>query len=250
MNYRGIVAYRGSAYKGFQRQKSLQSIQGTLEDVISELLGEKALIHGAGRTDAGVHAHGQGFSFKTEKTIADVEHFAFAMNRLLPRDIFVVSLEKASDSFDARHSVCGKVYSYRFNWGPRDPLQEGLLTQLERPSFDYEKFMAAMLLYKGRHNFQNFTTKSLDKDGFVRDITSVEFTYDPSRSEASVSLAANGFMTYMVRLMVGTAFRVALGALSLEEVASIIGASERKIVSYKAPPEGLYLEKVIYEPVD
>jgi tRNA pseudouridine38-40 synthase len=245
MNYCGVVSYLGTGYKGFERQKDYPTIQGKLETALSQLCGEETLIHGAGRTDAGVHARGQTFSFQTSE-IKDLSAFVYALNRLLPGDIAVKSLRAVPESFDARHSAKGKVYSYSFHYGPRDPLANEEF-QLEWPHFSFPDFISCMKLYEGTHNFMNFTPKAEDKDHFIRTIDSVSFAYNAKSAHMVVTLKGNGFMTYMVRILVGVAFKVAMGKMNLKEVSDLLSPSERKIVSFKAPAEGLCLEEVIYE---
>ncbi|MBR3674989.1 MAG: hypothetical protein IKN69_02470 [Bacilli bacterium] len=101
-----------------------------------------------------------------------------------------------------------------------------------------------MRLFIGEHDFKNFTPKPVDKDNFIRDI--LEMTFDLNEGHMRVTLTANGFMTYMVRTMVGVAMRVGEGKMTLEEVKKSLDAKERKIISFKADPSGLCLEDVIY----
>jgi tRNA pseudouridine38-40 synthase len=244
MRYCGVLSYFGQAYKGFERQKDYPTIQGKLEGALSQLAGKEVMIHGAGRTDAGVHAKGQTFSFDFDP-IADLSAFVHALNRLLPGDIVVLSLREVEPTFDARHSSVGKVYSYSFHYGQRDPLALEEF-QLEWPHFSFPLFISCMKLYEGTHNFMDFTSKSEDKDHFVRTIEAIRFVYDEKGGHMKVILRGNGFMTYMVRIFVGVAFKVAIGKLSLDEVKQLLDPSERKIISYKAPAEGLCLEEVIY----
>lgn len=243
MKYLGVVKYLGAAYKGFERQKNLPSIQGSLEKALSSLLGRPTTIHGAGRTDAGVSARGQAFSFATAKKAEDLPSFLHSFNCLLPKDIVVLSLVEVKDSFDARHSAKGKVYSYSFHVGARDPLPS-VEYQLELPHFDFDLFEKAMSLYQGEHDFRDFTTKPLDKDNFIRKIDRIDFSLVDNHMK--VTLEANGFMTYMVRILVGVAFRVGEGKMSLEEVRALLRPQKRKILSFKADPKGLVLEEVLY----
>jgi tRNA pseudouridine38-40 synthase len=243
MKYLGVVQYLGSAYKGFERQKDYPSIQGSLEKALSSLWGHPETIHGAGRTDAGVSAKGQTFSFSGDKTLEDPISFVRSLNCLLPKDIVVLSLVEVADSFDARHSAKGKVYSYSFHVGKRDPFRSAEC-QLENPVFDFSLFEQAMNLYLGTHDFRDFTTKASDKDGFIRRIDRLDFSLLDNHMK--VTLGANGFMTYMVRIMVGMAFRVAEGKMPLEEMKALLQPEKRKILSFKADPKGLVLEEVIY----
>jgi tRNA pseudouridine38-40 synthase len=244
MKYLAKVSYLGLAYKGFEKQKNYPTIQGKLETALAFYLGTETPIHGAGRTDAGVSAAGQTFSFSTPKTL-DLSEAIHALNRLLPSDITIKDLKEVPESFDARHSSHAKVYSYALHYGPRDPFD---LTefQMEWPNFSFEAYQACLKLYEGTHNFMNFTTKPEDKDHFIRTISPIIFEEDKEKHRFKVTLRGNGFMTYMVRIMVGVAFKVALGKLTLEDVSDLLNPSVRKIVSYKAPAEGLMLEEVIY----
>jgi tRNA pseudouridine38-40 synthase len=244
MKYCGVLSYCGRAYKGFERQKDYPTIQGKLEAALSQICGDNVEIHGAGRTDAGVNARGQTFSFESQP-IKDLSAFVHALNRLLPGDIAVLSLREVPASFDARHSSYGKIYSYAFHYGERDPLSLNEF-QLEWPHFSFDAFIACMKLYEGEHNFMDFTPKAEDKDHFIRHIDSVKFVYDRTGAHMKVILQGNGFMTYMVRILVGVAFKVAMGKMSLDEVKSLLNPQERKMISYKAPAEGLCLEEVLY----
>lgn len=118
--------------------------------------------------------------------------------------------------------------------------------QLEYPHFDFEAYKEALLLFKGKHDFKDFTTKPEDKDSFIRDIVDIHFD-ELKDGHLKVYFRGNGFMTYMVRIMVGAALKVGLGKMSLEEIKSHLDDSKRRIISYKAPAEGLCLEEVIYE---
>lgn len=243
MNYLLTIAYNGSKYYGFEKQKKYPSIQEEVERALSAFLGYKMTIHGSGRTDKGVHAHNQKCNFKPKDPIKDLDYCVFALNRLLPKDIFIKSIELKDDGFDSRHSAAKKIYSYSFHFGKRDPFA---LTeyQLEQKNFDFSLFEKAMRLYLGTHDFKNFTPKPIDKDNYIREIQ--EMYFDLKDNHMKVTLIANGFMTYMVRTMVGVAFRVGIGKMTLEEVEANLNPKERKILSYKADPMGLCLEDVIY----
>ena len=244
MKYFGIVSYNGKNYYGFEKQKEYPSIQGKLEEILSSLLDHKITIHGAGRTDKGVSAKGQTFSFVSNKEISSLETFRKALNRLLPKDIYVSLLKEVDSSFDARHSSCGKMYSYSFHYGERNPLSE-LEYQMEFPNFSIDRFKECLNLLLGEHDFKNFTSKPHDVDNFIRTIKSIDI--EENNGHVRVLFKGNGFMTYQIRIMMGVAFRVALGRMALEDVTKNLNAKERKIISFKADPIGLCLEEVFYE---
>ena len=241
--YFGVVRYKGTAYSGFQRQSNRISVQGELERVLSFLLGEDIAIAGAGRTDAGVHANGQTFTFDSPKPLK--ESFLGKANRLLPKDIEILSLCPCDPSFHARHSSCGKKYVYRLLPLGRKPFEVDTLAQIQRTDFDASLFIKAIVVYAGKHNFQNFTSKSEDVDGFIRNITVAKA--ESRGDEILVTFEGNGFMTYQVRLMVGAAIKVAIRQLTIEDLIASLEAKQRKVLTYKAPAEGLYLEEVYYE---
>ena len=241
--YFGVVAYKGTNYSGFQRQSSRPSVQGEIERVLSFLIGKEITIAGAGRTDAKVHASGQTFTFDCPKTLKN--DFVYKANRLLPKDIEILSIVPCDISFHARHSSCGKRYRYRFLPDGKQVFEVDTLAQLRRNDFCYERFVSAIRLYLGTHNFQNFTTKAEDVDGFVRTIDKAQVSKDGEVVE--VVFEGNGFMTYQVRIMVGVALKVALHQLELDDVSAALHSSTRKTLSFKAPPEGLFLDKVFYE---
>jgi tRNA pseudouridine38-40 synthase len=248
MKYLAKVAYLGANYKGFERQKSFPSIQGELERSLGYLFSQETLIHGAGRTDAGVNAHGQTFSFLGPDSLEEGPFLA-AMNHLLPKDIAVLSLQAVPASFDARHSAQGKIYSYSFHLGLRDPLSSQTIYQVPYPQIDLALFASCLSLYEGEHDFRDFTPKASDPEGFVRTLAKPLFSFDEKTGIGVVVIAGSGFMTYMVRTLVGVAFKVALKKMTLAEVSGLLAPKERKILSYKAPTEGLCLEEVIYESI-
>lgn len=246
MKYLGVVSYCGNAYSGFERQKDKTTIQGTLEKELSFLLGTPTGIKGAGRTDGKVNAEGQTFSFEA-KPIENVGRFLDALNRLLPRDIEMLGLYPVPDSFDARHSCCGKRYRYRFSYGSKMPFETATVAYIgNRTDFDENAFLEAIRLFEGEHRFHNFTTKKDDKDDFVRFVHIESASVDVERRQGEVTFVANGFMTYMVRFLVGAAFKAAFHAVTIPFLKERLDSPERRIISFKAPPEGLTLLEVLY----
>ena len=245
MKYAAKVEYFGLNYAGFQRQKNDKSIQGELETTLSSLLNQEILIHGAGRTDAGVSASGQVISFSCNKDISDLEDFRFHWNCVLPPDISISKMAAVAESFDARHSCVGKRYRYVFSIGEKHPLNYGRVAYLGKRSFDEEQFESALHLFEGKHRFHNFTTKKEDKDAFVRDLAPIIMTRE--NDVYTVILRSNGFMTYQIRFMVGAALKAAFHAITLDEIQRRLDEPNRDILPYKAPAEGLVLEEVIYE---
>lgn len=242
--YKAIISYDGRLYKGFQKQPGKVTIQGELERTLSYLLGEKIHIHGAGRTDAGVSAAGQVISFKRNKPIADLNKAKYVWNRLLPSDIYCRFFEAVPDDFDARHSAIKKVYSYSFSYRDRNPLHP-FVAPLQVKGFDYPLFVKAMGIYEGKHDFKNFTTKKEDKDSFIRELSILSI--EEQDGVVKVRLMSNGFMTYMVRMLIASAWKVAIKKFSLEFLQNHLDSEDRDILSFKSDPRGLLLEEVIYD---
>lgn len=242
MKAMGIIQYDGAGFLGFQSQKKGRTVEGCLEKALEILFNEPVNIHGAGRTDTGVSAKGQTFSFvlPTERNLTNL---LVSLNRLLPKDVYVISLKEVPDSFDARHSAKGKHYSYSLHYGKRDPFAK-FEWQLEVPGFDPSLFKKAILLMKGKHDFSSFTAKGEDPHDFVRTIERIEI--EENDDHIRVDFYGDGFMRYMVRIIVGTAVKCAYKKVTIEEVASALDNAERKPFSFLADPCGLVLEEVFY----
>ena len=246
MKLAAIVSYSGERFYGFQRQRELRTVQSVLEETISRFYGKETLLKAAGRTDIGVHAKGQVISFIATPHF-DLEGDRRAINRLLPEDVSLRRLVEVPDSFDARHSSVGKVYRYTFLINERDPLRCKKIAQLSRDDFDFDAFLQALRQFEGKHNFQNFTTKPEDKDGFIRTIQPIDVERGEEGNLVEVTLRSDGFMRYQIRLMMGAAIRVAIHRLKCSDIAHALEQAERSIVPYKAPAEGLCLMEVLYE---
>ena len=245
MKYAAKVEYFGLNYAGFQRQKNKPSVQGTIEEALSSILNDDIKIHGAGRTDAGVSASGQVISFETEKELLELEDFRFHLNMVLPDDISISGIKEVDQDFDARHSCMGKVYRYRFSIGDKHPLLYGRVSYLGNRFFDEQAFRDALRLFEGEHRFHNFTTKKEDKDDFIRNVQPI--LVEKENDNYSLLFSSNGFMTYQIRFMVGAALKAGFHKITIEEIKDRLESGERNILPYKAPAEGLLLEKVIYE---
>lgn len=244
-NYFCVVSYLGAAYYGFERQKNHPTIQGKIEECLEAILHEKISINASGRTDAMVNAKGQTFSFRSSSSLLnDKSRFLYAMNRVLPGDISILSIREMNESFHARFSAKQKTYSYSLHIGEKDPFLCYEVAMLGERNFDFSLFQAACLLFLGKHCFQDFTPKSEDGFLFYREIYDVSFSSDDFAFR--VNFTGDGFMRYQVRTMVGAAIKVALGKMTLNDLRERIDSKERRILSYKAPAEGLCLEKVFY----
>jgi len=245
MRYLAITSYRGTSYCGWQKQtvSKLPSIEESIEKVISRILSTDIKIYGSGRTDAGVHALGQTFHFDSPKEL-DIYKFSHSMNELLPDDIRILSLKAVEDIFHARFNAKAKTYIYKIkNSKVSDPFSNDLEYTLSQP-LNIEKMVEASKLFIGEHNFQNFTSKDEDDANFVRNIFDIKITKE--NDNIVILMTGDGFMRYMVRMIVGNLIQVGLGKISKEHIEKELANFDRKPSSHKAPAQGLYLKEVIY----
>lgn len=243
MRYKAIVEYNGTNYQGWQRQPDYLSVQESIEKCLSRLLDTSITIYSSGRTDAGVHAKGQVFHFDSEE-IKDINKFLYSLNRILPNDINILSLEKVDDNFNARFNVKDKTYEYKIAFSAKQPFMNDTCYCCPYPT-DVNKVINALKLFEGKHNFQDFTSKEEDEKNFVREIYSI--TIILKENFLTIQITGDGFMRYMVRDIVGTSLAYGQGYIDLAFIKyHLQECKEREIVKYKAPAQGLYLIKVRY----
>ena len=243
MKILGICSYKGTNYYGWQKQVGFISVQSKIEEVLSQIYDTAITITGSGRTDAGVHAYKQYFHFVTEKD-KDLKQLTYAMNKMLPEDIHILSLEKVADDFHARYNAKRKIYEYDILLKNKEVFNYDL-AYLYPMDLDIDLLKEALKLFEGEHNYQDFTSKEEDEGNFIRTIYSIEVKQD--KDLIKIRFEGNGFMRYQIRNMVGSAIAVA----NKKEDISFIkyhldGNKKREIIAYKAPAMGLYLVDVIY----
>ena len=243
MKILGICSYKGTNYYGWQKQVGFISVQSKIEEVLSQIYDTAITITGSGRTDAGVHAYKQYFHFVTEKN-KDLKQLTYAMNKMLPEDIHILSLEKVDDDFHARYNAKRKIYEYDTLLKNKEVFNYDL-AYLYPMDLDINLLKDALKLFEGEHNYQDFTSKEEDEGNFVRTIYSIEVNKE--NDLVKIRFEGNGFMRYQIRNMVGSAIAVA----NKKEDISFIkyhleGNKKREIIAYKAPAVGLYLVDVIY----
>lgn len=242
MRILAVCEYDGTSYAGWQYQPDQVSVQETIERAISQIRNTPTKIFGSGRTDAGVHALGQTFHFDIEEE-RDLEKFRHSINCVLPKDIRVKSLKVVPSDFHARLSAKEKTYRFVINLKEQSAFSDKY-EQVSDGKLDIKEMKKCAKLFEGKHNFQNFTTKEEDEDNFVRNIYRIiidEFDY-----HLHITFTGDGFMRYMVRLIVGTLIQVGKGKLSVKDVDEILYKKERLPVSYKAEAKGLFLLEVKY----
>ena len=238
------IAYDGTRYNGWQRQENTeQTIQGKLEQLISRMTGETIEIQGSGRTDRGVHAHGQVANFHTD-TRMTTEEMRTYMNEYLPMDIAILDVRDAAERFHSRLHVKRKTYCYHI-WNSEVPnvFFRKYSYQIAEP-LDLEAMKKAAELLLGTHDFKSFCSKKKTKKSTVRMIESIKICKEGD--EIVLTYKGNGFLYNMVRILTGTLIEVGHGEREPEEIPSIIKAQDREKAGFTAPAQGLFLERVDY----
>ncbi len=236
-----IVSYDGTNYHGWQRQNKLPSIQATIEDSLQRLNnGVFISIHGASRTDQGVHALAQVFHFDCDLDIP-IERMALAINTYLPPDIFIVSAERVNDSFHARKSATCKTYEYRLRLNEYAPL-ERYTKGFAKGTFNLVTMQKELSSIVGTHSFESLT-QDADYDTFERNI--YEASIIPTDDGLLLTVSGSGFLRHMVRILMGTLLDIGSG--KTKSMQELLARKDRTLAGIKVGPEGLYLIKVMYE---
>jgi len=243
--FKAVVEYDGTAYHGWQLQKDLPTIQGQMEKALERILGISTRVHGAGRTDAGVHAVGQVAHF-----IADWSHpstdLLRACNAMLPQDITVRSLEHAADDFHARHSAHSKAYVYRIlNVPLRSPLLRFYSWHIPY-LLDSDLMQVATTHLAGSHDFAAFGAPTDGTPSTVREVLRARWDIDHDDGLLQFTICATGFLRYMVRSLVGTLVFVGRRKIRPEDFMKILESRDRSKSGPTAPPHGLCLKSVEY----
>lgn len=244
MNYKLTIQYDGSRYDGWQKQgNTTNTIQGKLEGVLSRLVEGPVEVHGAGRTDAGVHALGQTASVKLPGNLPP-EQVRDYLNSYLPEDIAVTEVEQAEDRFHARLSAKGKVYRYEIRLGTvGDVFRRKYQYRVAEP-LDVTAMRAAAKTLTGTHDFRAFCSNKKYKKSTVRTVSAIDIAVDDT--DMSITFRGNGFLYNMVRIMTGTLLEVGLGLSYAEEMEEILVSRDRARAGKTAPAQGLTLVQVEY----
>ena len=239
-----IVEYDGTNYAGWQRQLNALAVQQVLEEALSRLTGQRVVVHGASRTDAGVHALGQSCHFDTLSRIP-ADKFSYAVNTLLPPDIRVRASREVSPDFHARFSTVGKRYRYLFY----DDRHAGALNRFTHAHSIYPLNDALMRAEAGTligtHDFAAFAASG----SVVKDTVRTIWRADVTRSGHDVQLIVegSGFLYNMVRIIAGTLRDIGSGKLAPGALRRAIDTGDRLDLGVTAPAHGLTLMEVFYD---
>ncbi len=232
------VAYDGTDYCGWQIQNNGPTVEGELNRALSELTGERIVVIGASRTDAGVHGRGNVAVFDTDSPIPP-DRIAYALNGKLPEDVVVVKSEEVRPDWHPRRCDSVKTYEYRIlNQEMPDPVRRRDTWHVSFP-LDVDRMREAAEYLKGEHDFKSFCSAQSEVENTVRTI--YELTIEREENLITITVRGNGFLYNMVRIIAGTLMGAGRGAYPPERVKEMLEAKEREKAGMTAPPQGLTL---------
>jgi tRNA pseudouridine38-40 synthase len=239
------VAYDGSAFAGWQSQTHGKTVQDELERAVHRISGRRTRIHGAGRTDTGVHALAQCAHFDLLDRRLSPTQWTKALNASLPGTIRILRCRYVSQDFHARFSAKGKTYRYRIWTGPiLPPLEVNRAWHIQKP-LNLDLLAAAAKTFVGKHDFAAFAAnRGKKEESTVRTIWSVSVR--KRGSVVSIEISGNGFLYKMVRLIVGALAQVALEKEELSKMNADLKSGRVTGPRLAAPGKGLYLLKMWY----
>lgn len=249
VKFKLVIAYDGTAYEGWQVQKTGTGVQEKIEHALAKLFPSKPRLHSSSRTDTGVHALGMVAHFEVPGGECKMTRrkLALALNAWLPEDIRVVSAARATEKFHARFDAKGKQYRY-FVWNhpAMNPLIRGTAWHVPKP-LDLRAMRAAAPFFVGKHDFKSFAAnRNYEMESTARTLTRCEFK--KKGPLLTFIIEGDGFLYKMCRGIVGTIVQVGLGKFPADEIKQMLAQKDRRVAGMTAPAHGLVLWKVFYSP--
>jgi tRNA pseudouridine38-40 synthase len=237
------IEYDGTAYNGWQRQRTGDGVQARVESALTEVANEKIDVCCAGRTDTGVHASGQVVHFDTNSERSD-RSWILGANTNLPDDVAVTWAHPVEDEFHARFSATARSYRYVIrNCLVRSALDRHRAWWVYQ-SLDADRMHVAAQDLLGRHDFSAFRAAGCQASTAIREITSIAVARDGEKVVLDVT--ANAFLQHMVRNITGTLVAIGIGDESVASLSTVLASKDRKKGGVAAPPHGLTLIDVAY----
>lgn len=248
--YKLTLCYDGHAFHGFEKQPRQRTVQGRIEEALAKMTkGKRVIVHGCGRTDAGVHAYDQVIHFDYPGNKIPAHNMQMALNSMMPRDMLFTDCAIVDDSFHAQYSIKGKWYRYIVsNEHFVNPFKRYYTGHYPYP-IDVKKMQEAAQDLLGKHDFTSFAASGGQIKNKVRTIYYVKITPKPEQKEVVFDFIGNGFLYNMVRIMVGALLEIGRGTRPVHDLPRVIAAKDRNQVRYTAPASGLYLYRVFYSAV-
>ena len=237
------LAYKGTAYHGWQIQENAHTVQAEINEKISTLLGEQINVVGCGRTDAGVHAREFYAHFEVEKPIKwKPADFVFKLNRFLPRDIAVYLLKEVPNDLHARFSATSRTYRYYISQR-KDPFSHDL-------SMEYTGHLNLEAMQEAAsylNDYTDFTSFSkLHTQTTTNNCSIKEAFWTNENNYLIFTITADRFLRNMVRAIVGTLLEIGKGKMKAADIKAVIEARDRSLAGFSVPAQGLFLEQVSY----
>ena len=238
------LEYDGGPFVGWQRQALGDSVQQTLEQAIGKMTGETVAVHGAGRTDAGVHALGMAAHVDIAKTLT-AHRLREGVNALVrPAPVSVLEVEPVADDWHARFSCTGRRYFYRILSRRAPPaVERGRVWHIASP-LDVAAMAEGAAHLIGTHDFTTFRSVHCQSDSPVKTLD--ELRLERSGDEVHIHAAARSFLHHQVRSMTGCLAMVGRGQWRPDDIAAALAARDRAALGLNAPPQGLYFAEAIY----
>ena len=243
--YQILIEYAGSNFRGWQVQKKGKTVQGLIQEKISRLLKKKITIYGAGRLDSGVHASEQSAHFDFDRGIIKKDKFLKSINYFLRKDnIAILALKKKSENFHARFSAKMRIYNYIIINRLSEPALEKNRSWHVIKKLDLSLMRIGAKKFIGTKDFSTFRASSCRAISPVKTMKLVKIK--SSKNKINIEFRSQSFLQQQVRSMVGCLKYVGERRWSLKKLENVIKSKERALCAPPAPPEGLYLTKVIY----
>ena len=250
MNFKLTIQYDGTDFHGWQMQGELRTVQGELSRALSQIEGRDVVVHGSGRTDAGVHAEGQVASVDLQKQLTP-EKLRAAINGNVGKDVRVMDAKVVTPDFHARYSALEKTYLYRLLNGPVISPFWLRYAHHEARALDLERMRQSAALFLGTHDWTAFSSAQSDSETKTRTITCLNINrrWDERAgcSIVEMTMSADGFLRYMVRSIAGSLLAAGRSEMDAELIERAINEGDRSLAGATAPACGLTLLSVRYE---
>ena len=232
------IEFSGAQYRGWQTQQpGVITVQETIETVLSKIANEPIMLHGAGRTDAGVHATNMVAHFDTS-AVRKLDGWLLGSNSQLPKDISIQWIKAMDDEFHARFKAQARRYRYVvYNHPSRPALLHQQVTHIYSP-LNVEKMILAAKKFEGTHNFESFRAAACQSNQPVRHVKHCRLIRHGAY--LVLDIQADGFLHHMVRNIMGCLLEIGQGMYEVDHIDDIFAAEDRKAAGITAPPDGLY----------
>lgn len=243
MKYFIRLAYKGTNYRGWQRQPNAPSVQETLEETLAKMTGKQINCIPCGRTDAGVHAREFYCHIVVEKAF-DFDP-VFRMNKMLPDDISIYEFLEAPRDVHAQHDAVSRTYEYRIHC-QKDPFLSEVSAFYSNENLDTEKMKIAAKILAGNNDFRAFCKQPDLYKNTACEVSEAVLTVSENKNKIRFKITADRFLRGMVRILVGNLLEVGYGKMSLAEFENCLKTGTRPTFFKEAYPQGLYLTEVAY----